>query len=59
MVRMDTRIDLADLEVWYIGEHDRLMAHWRCRPTEPDSYLELDDWIGDFEATLKRCARAI
>ena len=27
--------DLADLG-WYIGEHDRLMAHWKSRLAEPN-----------------------
>ena len=45
--------DLADLG-WYIGEHDRLMAHWRCALPNPILTIRLDDWIGDFEATLKR-----
>ena len=45
--------DLADLG-WYIGEHDRLMAHWRCALPNPILTIRLEDWIGDFEATLKR-----
>ena len=45
--------DLADLG-WYIGEYDRLMAHWRCALPNQILTVRLDDWIGDFDATLER-----
>ena len=45
--------DLGDLG-WYIGEHDRLMSHWRvCLPNRILS-LRLSDWVEDFDATLAR-----
>jgi hypothetical protein len=45
--------DLADLG-WYIGQHERLMAHWRT--VLPNSILNvrLDDWVRDFHGTLAR-----
>jgi hypothetical protein len=45
--------DLADLG-WYIAQHDRLMAHWQ--QVLPRSLLEvpLEDWVADFDATLRR-----
>jgi Sulfotransferase family len=45
--------DLADLG-WYIGEHDRLMAHWKTALPNPILTVKLDDWIEDFDATLER-----
>jgi tetratricopeptide (TPR) repeat protein len=45
--------DLADLG-WYIGEHDRLMAHWRAALPNRILSVRLNDWIDDFEATLAR-----
>jgi tetratricopeptide (TPR) repeat protein len=45
--------DLADLG-WYIGEHDRLMAHWRRTLPNPILTLRLDEWVGDFDITLER-----
>jgi Flp pilus assembly protein TadD len=45
--------DLADLG-WYMGEHERLMSHWR--KTLPVRLLEvaLSDWVEDFSGTLSR-----
>jgi tetratricopeptide (TPR) repeat protein len=45
--------DLRDLG-WYIGQHDRLMAHWK--KTLPNSILtvKLSDWVDDFDGTLAR-----
>jgi Flp pilus assembly protein TadD len=45
--------DLADLG-WYIGEHDRLMAHWRAVLPNPILTISLADWVTDFDATLSR-----
>jgi len=45
--------DLADLG-WYIGEHDRLMAHWKAVLPNPILTLPLSDWVADFDATLAR-----
>ncbi len=45
--------DLADLG-WYIGEHDRLMAHWRQALPLPILEVKLSDWIDNFDATLSR-----
>jgi Flp pilus assembly protein TadD len=45
--------DLADLG-WYIGEHDRLMAHWRAALPNPILTLALRDWVEDFHGTLAR-----
>jgi len=45
--------DLGDLG-WYIGEHDRLMAHWRAALPNPILTLRLSDWVEDFDATLAR-----
>ena len=43
--------DLADLG-WYIGEHDRLMAHWRAALPNAIVEVKLSDWVADFDATL-------
>ncbi|WP_428393327.1 sulfotransferase [Lichenicoccus sp.] len=45
--------DLADLG-WYIGQHQRLLRHWRA--VLPLPMLELDhaEWLVDFDATLRR-----
>ncbi len=45
--------DLADLG-WYMGEHERLMRHWRA--SLPIRWLEvaLSDWIEDFSGTLTK-----
>jgi Flp pilus assembly protein TadD len=45
--------DLGDLG-WYIGEHDRLAAHWRSALPNPILTVKLSDWIEDFDGTLKR-----
>ena len=45
--------DLADLG-WYIGEHDRLMAHWKSALPNPILTVRLSDWVSDFDATLER-----
>jgi tetratricopeptide (TPR) repeat protein len=45
--------DLADLG-WYIGQHDRLMAHWQAALPNPILTLRLSDWVEDFDATLAR-----
>jgi len=45
--------DLADLG-WYIGQHDRLMAHWRAALPNPILTVRLADWVEDFDATLSR-----
>lgn len=45
--------DLADLG-WYIGEHERLMAHWERVLPIPILSIALTDWIEDFSATLTR-----
>jgi Tfp pilus assembly protein PilF len=45
--------DLGDLG-FYIGEHDRLMAHWRAALPNPILTLRLSDWVTDFDATLAR-----
>jgi len=45
--------DLADLG-WYIGEHDRLMAHWKAALPNPILTIKLSDWVEDFDGTLAR-----
>jgi hypothetical protein len=45
--------DLADLG-WYIGEHDRLMAHWRDALPNRIVTVRLNDWVEDFDGTLAR-----
>jgi tetratricopeptide (TPR) repeat protein len=45
--------DLGDLG-WYIAEHDRLMAHWRAAMPNPIFTVGLEDWVKDFDATLRR-----
>ena len=45
--------DLADLG-WYIGEHDRLMAHWKAATPNAIIEIKLSDWVEDFDATLAR-----
>jgi hypothetical protein len=45
--------DLADLG-WYIGEHERLMAHWRAALPLPLLEVALSDWVEDFTGTLTR-----
>jgi Flp pilus assembly protein TadD len=45
--------DLADLG-WTIGEHDRIMRHWKAALPNPVLTVRLSDWVEDFEATLVR-----
>jgi Tfp pilus assembly protein PilF len=45
--------DLGDLG-WYIGQHDRLMAHWKQALPNPILEVNLSDWVEDFDATLAR-----
>ena len=45
--------DLADLG-WYIGQHDRLMAHWKAALPNPILTVRLSDWVEDFDDTLTR-----
>ena len=45
--------DLADLG-WYIGEHDRLMTHWKTALPNPIITVNLSDWVEDFDGTLAR-----
>ena len=45
--------DLGDLG-WYIGQHDRLMAHWKAVLPNPILTVALSDWIDDFDGTLAR-----
>jgi hypothetical protein len=45
--------DLSDLG-WYIGQHERLMAHWRTVLPIPLLELALADWVEDFRGTLGR-----
>ena len=45
--------DLADLG-WYIGQHDRLMAHWKAALPNPILTVRLSDWVADFDGTLSR-----
>jgi tetratricopeptide (TPR) repeat protein len=43
--------DLGDLG-WYIGEHDRLVAHWKAALPNPILSVHLSDWVTDFDGTL-------
>ena len=45
--------DLGDLG-WYIGQHERLMAHWHEVLPLPICKVALSDWVNDFAATLQR-----
>jgi tetratricopeptide (TPR) repeat protein len=45
--------DLADLG-WYIGEYNRLMAHWYTALANPILTVQLTDWVNDFTGTLRR-----
>jgi len=45
--------DLTDLG-WTIGEHARLMAHWRETLPLPMLDVALTDWVEDFAGTLMR-----
>ncbi len=45
--------DLGDLG-WYIGQHDRLMAHWKAVLPNAITMVRLGDWVKDFDGTLRR-----
>jgi hypothetical protein len=45
--------DLADLG-WYIGQQERLMAHWATALPNPIMTARLSDWVEDFSGTLRR-----
>ncbi len=45
--------DLVDLG-WAIGQHERLMAHWRAVQPLPMIEVALSDWVSDFTGTLAR-----
>jgi len=45
--------NLSDLG-WYIGEHDRLMAHWKSALPNKILTVRLNDWVGDLDGTLER-----
>ena len=45
--------DLGDLG-WYIGEQDRLMAHWKAAMPDRILTVKLSDWVEDFDGTLAR-----
>ena len=45
--------DLGDLG-WYIGQQQKLMAHWRANLPNPILVVKLTDWIEDFSGTLVR-----
>ena len=45
--------DLADLG-WAMAQHERLLRHWRAVLTRPMLVVDHADWIGDFDATLRR-----
>ncbi len=45
--------DLRDLG-WYIGEHQKLMDHWLAVLPLQIHKIRLDDWVDDFQGTLKR-----
>lgn len=45
--------DLGDLG-WYIGQHQRLMDHWRKVLPNPIMTVKLDNWVHDFKGTLVR-----
>ncbi len=45
--------DLGDLG-WYLGQHARLMAHWRAVLPIPLLEVALTDWVEEFRATLDR-----
>lgn len=48
--------DLGDLG-WYIGQHDRIMTHWRTALPTPVLTVALADWVNDFSGTLARVLR--
>ena len=39
--------DLADLG-WFIGQHHKLMDHWRAVLPLPMLSVRLDEWVEDF-----------
>ena len=45
--------DLADLG-WFIGQHHKLMDHWRAVLPLPMLSVRLDEWVEDFQGTLRR-----
>ena len=45
--------DLDDLG-WYMGQHERLMTHWRSVLPVPLLEVELADWVGNFHSSLTR-----
>lgn len=45
--------DLVDLG-WYIGEQQRLTAHWRSVFPTPILTIRLSDWVEHFDGTLRR-----
>ncbi|WP_419730349.1 tetratricopeptide repeat-containing sulfotransferase family protein [Lichenicola sp.] len=45
--------DLADLG-WYMAAQQRLLTHWQSSLPSPILMLDHADWIGDFDATLRR-----
>ena len=45
--------DLSDLG-WYIGMHQRLMAHWTAAAPLPILRVHLHDWIDDLRGTTAR-----
>jgi hypothetical protein len=45
--------ELADLG-WAIGEQERLMTQWKAVLPNPVLTVRLDDWVTDFDATLRR-----
>ena len=47
--------DLGDLG-WYIGQHDRLMAHWKAALPKTPFTVRLNDWVADFDGTLAACS---
>jgi Tfp pilus assembly protein PilF/hemolysin-activating ACP:hemolysin acyltransferase len=48
--------DLADLG-WTIGQHGRLMDHWRTVLPDAIMTVKLSDWVEDFDGTLARVLR--
>jgi hypothetical protein len=44
----------ALLSGWYIGQHARLMDHWRAVLPETIITVRLADWVEDFDRTLAR-----
>jgi len=44
---------IADLG-WYIGQYTKLMQHWQTVLPNPILTVRLQDWVDDFDATLRR-----